>query len=163
VAQVSAVDDVIAALLTTIGAYESEGIRYLDAALTKPVCDGVPVTATAASGFVLIGDDGAPEVTGEPAASVTQDWGTFEAGSRTEEGTVTCAVVSQSGDDDLAVHRAATKADMVTVEARLRATDNLGGVVAAGGIDTISLHQGRNANGGFVRRVFTYRYTAYQG
>jgi len=152
VAQVSALDDVITALLTA-----------LDTALTVPVYDGLPATSAADTEFVLIGDDGATETVGEPAATSNQDWSTFELGSRAEEGTVTCAVISQSGDDDLAARRAASRALMVSIEAALRATENLGGVVAAGGIDTITLYQGRNANGGFVRRVFTYRYTAYQG
>lgn len=162
-AQVSALDDVIAALLTTIGAYTSNGVRYVDAAFTKPVYDGLPATSAADSEFVLVGDDGAPELTGEPAATSTQDWATFEAGSRQEEGTVTCAVISQAGDDDLAARRVASKAVMVSIETTLRTTENLAGVVAVGGIDTITLHQGRNANGCYARRVFTYRYVAYQG
>jgi len=152
VAQVSALDDVITALLTA-----------LDTALTVPVYDGLPATSAADTEFVLIGDDGATETVGEPAATSNQDWSTFELGSRAEEGTVTCAVISQSGDDDLAARRTASKALMVSIETALRATENLGGVVAAGGIDTTTLYQGRNANGCFVRRVFTYRYTAYQG
>jgi hypothetical protein len=151
-AQVSAVDDVIAALLTA-----------LDTALTVPVYDGLPATSAADTEFVLVGDDGAVETVGEPAATNTQNWATFELGSRAEEGTVTCAVISQSGDDDLAARRAASKTLMTSIETALRATDNLAGVVAAGGIDTITLHQGRNANGSYVRRVFTYHYTAYQG
>ncbi len=151
-AQVSAVDAVITALIST-----------LDTALTVPVYDGLESTSAADTDFVLVGDDGAVETVGEPAATSNQDWSTFELGSRAEEGTVTCAVISQSGDDDLAARRTASKTTMAAVEAALRATENLGGVVAVGGIDTITLHQGRNANGCYVRRVFIYRYTAYQG
>jgi hypothetical protein len=52
---------------------------------------------------------------------------------------------------------------MVSIETALRATENLGGVVAAGGIDTITLHQAYTPDGCYARRVFTYRYVAYQG
>jgi hypothetical protein len=152
-AQISAVDAVIAALLTT-----------LDTALAVPVYDGMEATSASDTEFVLVGDDGDPDaLTNEPAAEVTQDWAAFELGSRDEEGVVTCAAISQSGDSDLAARRAASKALMVSIEAALRASENLAGVVAVGGIDTIRLYQMRNTNGSVARRTFTFRYRAFQG
>jgi hypothetical protein len=150
-AQISAVDDVIAALLSVLGA-----------ALSVPVMDGLEVTSSSLEDFVIIGDDASlTNFTGRAATS-TQTPSTYEPGSRNEAGSVTCAVISQSGDDDLAARRAASKVTMAAVEAALRATDNLGGVVATGYIASIDLFQARNAAGSMVRRVFTFAYTKFQ-
>jgi hypothetical protein len=151
--QVTAVDAVITALLALI-----------DAAVDVPVYDGIEPTSAADTDLVIVGNDGSPDAaTGEPAATVTQEWGSFEQGTREETGTVIGCVISQSGGDDYPTLRASSLATLSAVEAALRADDNLGGLVAAGSITSVVTFQARNANGAIVRRVWTYTYTTYQG
>lgn len=148
---VSAFDDVVTALLTTLGS-----------ALPVPVLDGLEDESAALPDFVIIGDDGSPSSTSGRAGSYTQSWSTYEMGSRDEIGTVTCCVISQSGEDDMPARRASSKATLDAIEAVLRASDNLSGIVAAGFIQTVEVYYIRNASGTMVRRVFTYQYKEFQ-
>lgn len=152
-AGVSALDDVLAALVTVFQTAVGASV---------PVYDALPVTAAADLQLVLVGDDGDAN-SDEPAATTTQTRETRNiVGAYTEAGDVTCAVICQTGDDDVPALRVASRALMAAVEAAVRADPTLGGVVVRALIETVTLWQIRNANGSAVRRVFTVHYDANQ-
>lgn len=150
--QVSQVDAVIDAL---IAVFTTAELTVLDGS-DDPSGDR-PATWAA----VIVGGDGDPLGVGRPAAVTSQTLGSMDQGSMDETGAVTCAVVSQSGDDDLAGRRADSLTLLGEVESALRNDSTLGGVVADGYVEGIQTYQAR-ARGSFVRRVFTYRFTVYQ-
>jgi hypothetical protein len=149
-AAVSQVDAVITALITAL---TTAGLVVLDGT-DEPRGDD-PGT------FVIVGGDGDPLGSGRPAAIATQAPGVFGgAGVDESPGVVTCAVISNSGDDQLATCRANSLTAYTTVEATLRADPTLGGVVGDGYVDGMQLFQ-RRTRGAHVRRVFTYRFVVY--
>lgn len=152
-AGVSAVDDVLAALLAVFAAAVGTSV---------PVYDGLPATAEADLAFVLVGDDG-DATSDNPAAAVTQTRAERNiAGAYSEAGDITCAVICQTGDDDLPGLRTSSRALMFAIETAVRADPTLGGVAVRSRIDDVTLWQVRNANGSAVRRVFTVHYDANQ-
>lgn len=152
-AGVSALDDVLTALVATFQAAVGT---------TVPVYDGLPATASADLAFVVVGDDGDPASADNPAGSTTQTRAERMDGSTTESGDVTCALICQTGDDDLPGLRTASRLLMLALETGLRADRTLGGVAIRSNIDEVALWQSRNANGSAVRRVFTVHYDASQ-
>lgn len=151
-AWVSRVDAVITALLA---AFEAAGLNVLDGS------DDPSGDRPAAWAGVVVGGDGDPLGVGRTAAVSNQALATFNRGSMDENGGVTCAVVAQSGDDDLAGRRAESLTLLTEIESILRTDPTLGGVVADGFVENVQTYQAR-ARGSFVRRVFVYRFTAYQ-
>lgn len=154
-AGVSALDDVLTALVATFQAAVGT---------TVPVYDGLPATASADLAFVVVGDDGDPTGGDTAAGTVTQQRGVDRIDGRTTEtGDVTCALICQTGDDDLPGLRSTSRTLMAALETAIRADRTLGGVVIRSNVDTVDLWQTRNANGSAVRRVFTVHYDANQG
>lgn len=152
---VSALDDVLAALVTIFGTAVGT---------TASVYDGLPATSAADTAFVVVGDDGDPTSGDTPAGTVTQARMLDRIDGRTTEtGDVTCALICQTGDDDLPGLRSTSRGLMAQLEAAVRADRTLGGVVIRSNVDTVDLWQIRNANGAAVRRVFTVHYDANQG
>lgn len=152
-AGVSAVDDVLAALQTMFQAAVGSSV---------PVYDGLPITAEVDRQFVLVGDDGDAN-SDEPAATTTQTRETRNiVGAYTEAGDVTCAVICQTGDDDLPGLRATSRNLMALLEAAVRTDPTLGGAVVRAQVTDVTLWQVRNAKGSAVRRVFTVHYDANQ-
>lgn len=153
-AGVSALDDVLAALV---------GILQTALGTAVPVYDGLPATASADLQFLVVGDDGDPTSGDNPAGSTTQTRAERMDGRTTETGDVTCALICQTGDDDLPALRTASRLLMLGIETALRADRTLGGVAVRSNVDDVTLWQTRNANGSAVRRVFTVHYDAFQG
>jgi hypothetical protein len=155
VAGVSVLDDVLTALVTIFQTAVGSPV---------PVYDGLPATASADLAFVVVGDDGDPAGGGTPAGTVTQARGVDRIDGRTtESGDVTCALICQTGDDDLPGLRVTSRTLMAALEAAVRADRTLAGVVIRSNVDTVDVWQTRNANGSAVRRVFTVHYDANQG
>lgn len=151
-ASVSVLDDVLAALLTIFQAAVGTSV---------PVYDGLPATSAVDLDFVLVGDDGDPANSDQPAGTITQERVELD-GRVTEVGDVTCCVISQTGDDDLPGRRASSRALMLAVETAIRADRTLGGVVTRSNVADVTLWQARNERGSVVRRVFTVHYDAFQ-
>jgi hypothetical protein len=82
---------VIAALVTKFAA--------LPALAGVPVYAALPVTDAADPDFVVIGHDG--RVDSETELTVTYEWANLNCTSRYELGEIPCALVTQSGDDDM--------------------------------------------------------------
>jgi hypothetical protein len=150
-AWVTRTDAVITALLA---AFENAGLNVLDGS-DEPTGDRPSAWAG-----VVVGGDGDPLGVGRAAAVSNQAQATFNRGSMDESGLVTCAVLAQSGDDDLAGRRSESLALLTEIEEVLRTDPTLGGVVADGFVEGVQTYQAR-ARGSFVRRVFNFRYTAY--
>lgn len=151
-AWVSRVDAVISALLE---AFEDAGLNVLDGS------DDPSGDRPATWAGVVVGGDGDPLGVGRAVANTNQSLATFNRGSMDESGLVTCAVLAQSGDDDLAGRRTESLALLTEIETILRTDPTLGGVVADGYVENVQTYQAR-ARGSFVRRVFSYRFVAYQ-
>jgi len=151
VAAVSLLDDVIAALVSICQGAVGTGV---------PVYDGLPPDLDDVS-LVVVGDDG---MAGEnPAGSTVQTRTDYNlAGATTEAAYVTCAVICQTGDDDLPGLRATSRALMLAIETAIRGDRTLGGVVIRSNVDDVTLYQIREG-GSAVRRVFTVHYDARQG
>lgn len=150
---VSQVDAVLTALQTVFAVAVGTSV---------PVYDGLPVTASADTAFVLVGDDGDP-TSDQPAAAVTQTRTERSiTGAWTESGDVTCSVICQTGDDDLPGLRATSRTLMAAVEAAVRADPTLGGAAVRAQVVDLTVWQVRNAQGSAVRRVFTVHYDANQ-
>jgi hypothetical protein len=149
VSQVDAVIDALIAALTTAGLYVLDGSD-------DPTGDRPAIWAA-----VIVGGDGDPLGVGRPAAVSNQTLATTDLGSMDELGGITCAVVAQSGDDDLSGRRSESLTLLGEVESALRNDSTLGGLIADGFIEGVQTYQAR-ARGSFVRRVFTYRFTVYQ-
>ena len=152
-ASTAAVDDVIAALLTTFQTAVGTSV---------PVYDGpAPDDALAQTQFLLVGDDGGEEA-GEAATLTQTRVERTLTYVTTESGDVTCAVVCQSGYDDFPGLRTSSRTLMQAVEARLALDRTLGGVCERALITDVTLWQERTQGGSFVRRVFTVHYDARQ-
>lgn len=151
-AQVSQVDVVLTALMA---AFSEAGLTVLDGS------DDPRGDRPSAWVAVIVGGDGDPLGVGRPAAVTNQTLGSMDRGSMDEVGAITCAVIAQSGADDLAGRRTESLALLGHVETVLRNNSTLGGVVADGYIEGVQTYQAR-VRGSFVRRVFTYRFTVYQ-
>lgn len=146
---VSVLDNVIGALVT---------IFQTAVGTSVPVYDGLPGTQVTDFDLVIVGDDGDPANADNPAGTTTQERIRMD-GATTEFGDVTCAVICQTGDDDLPGRRARSQVLMLALETALRADRTLGGVVIRSNIDTVALFQTRTGGSG-VRRVFTVHYDA---
>lgn len=123
------------------------------------VFDAVPVTGDALTDFVVIGailetDDG------RSGTFTQRDHDLGPANTRYEEGRITCLVVSQSGDDDVATRRAAAFSTLADIEDVLRAritfgVDNTLWVELAAG----DVLQGLTPDGAFCQINFDLTYS----
>jgi hypothetical protein len=147
---VSQIDEVIEGLLA---AGVSAGLNVLDG-------NDEP-SSRSLNRCLIVGGDG--DFTGTPRAVGGSDQ-VFAAvgGPRDEQGSITCAMLAQSGGDALTTVREWSLTDLTAFEAALRADETLGGRVAAGLIAGQQLYAFRSREGATVRRVLTYRFTVYQ-
>lgn len=135
-------------------------VALLDAQLTIPVFDGVPVTSDYIPDAVIIGnqpgkDDGA-------AGMISQEYHELGVGAkRNETGEIRCAAMSQTGDDTLSVVRSNVLATVATVEAALRTSINLGlADLLYVEVRVGEMFQGATTRGVFAECRFTIAYTA---
>ncbi|MGZ0231115.1 hypothetical protein [Streptomyces sp. CPS1] len=113
----SRVSDLIDALVAALQA--SPGLS------TVKVVDGPIVSDSAAKEWVFVGYDGDPE--GDFITSTTQqDWAGIGAKKKSEDITLTCAVVVQRGSTDVRACRIRTFEVFAAVEDVLRADPSLG-------------------------------------
>ncbi len=142
-----------------LGAVLDALVTTLDAGTAVEVYDGLPVTSSAPADFVIVGGTDDPD---DNAADLTQEWAGLGKESRNETGSVTCAVISQSGDTVVKTHRDRVLVILGELETAIRADPTLGGVVAAGWLHVTAgaLNQQQNANGSRARVTFTVAYRA---
>ena len=143
-----------------VGAVIDALVTTFSAGTSSDVLDGPSVRSSAAGTFALVG--GTLE---ESSVPIQQDWAGLGRNSRTEDGQIPCAVVSQSGDsDDQAIkrHRDAALALVAELEAAVAADPTLGGAVQAGWLHITSsdLVQSQNQNGSAVVITITVSYRA---
>lgn len=127
-----------------------------DAAL---VLDGPNGTADVATDYVVVGGTEDPD---DDAGEFDQDWRGLGAKARQETGTVTCAVLAATGDDDIPTTRARAFEILGQLETAARTDPTLGAAINSGWLHVTNgrASQRRNANGAYVRIVFTVSYSA---
>lgn len=135
-------------------------ITLLDAQLSIPVFDGIPVTSDYIADAVIVGnqpgkDDGA-------AGLITQEYHEVGVGAkRNESGEIRCAAISQTGDDTLSVVRTNALATVASVESALRTSVNLGlADVLYVEVRVGEVLQGATTRGVFAECRFTIGYQA---
>lgn len=115
----SRVHDAITALVAALEA--DAGVTALATVIDGPLLTGdTPATA------VFVGYSGDPSDGMAATANWTQTWAGLGAGRRDEQFDVLCAVVSWSGDTDVAARRQAVLAAFDAVATALRAALNIG-------------------------------------
>jgi len=121
---------------------------------------GVPILSDAPADFVIVGgrDDA-----NYMAGATVQDWNGLGARTRVEEGRVVCAIIAQSGDDDLAGQQDRAHAVLAQVEDVLRADPTLGGIVSSGWLQVLDtlLEQRSTGAGTYARLTVTIGYQAH--
>ena len=114
------------------------------------VYDGPPRQDPSEKKYAIVG--------GEEAGNYAQDTDptdTFTA----ESGEVVITVVSRSGDDELAPHRATTKAWVDALAATVNADRTLGGILRAGSVAYVRADIRQVTSGGvYVERAVTISY-----
>lgn len=135
-------------------------VALLDAQLSIPVFDGIPVTSDYIADAVIVGnqpgkDDGA-------AGLITQDYHEVGGGAKRDEtGEIRCAAISQTGDNTLSVVRGNALATVASVEAALRTSVNLGlADLLYVEVKVGEMFQGATTRGVFAECRFTIAYTA---
>jgi hypothetical protein len=130
------------------------------AALTSAVvADGPQANSDAANDWLFVGADGDAPDEGNEAAAVEQSWMAF-ARTKQEDGEVTCAVVSRSGDTNIPALRARAYALFSAAEDALRADNTLGGLLMQSYVSAHQYSPAQTTQGGRVRVVFTVTYQA---
>jgi hypothetical protein len=145
---------VIAALRTKF-----EGLPALEGV---PVFCALPVSAGDDRDLVLVGHDG--EVDSENAATVEYEWANLACTSRYELGSIPCAVISQSGDDDMQAKFNRAQLLLAAMENAL-VTDiatagPLSGLVMIAHITSGTMRSLQNQAGACVLAPFTVTYRA---
>jgi hypothetical protein len=115
------------------------------------------LTESADPDFVLVGHDGSTESAG-PAGSEQQEPAGQGGYWRTARGDLTCAVLSQSGDTDMAARRARAEALLALLDAPLRADPTLSGVTQFGWMSSATSYEVQNSVGCVARYVFTWHW-----
>jgi hypothetical protein len=130
------------------------------AALTDiNVVDGPQVTSDAASDWLFVGYNGdTPDEYNEGAIGL-QSLMAF-AKVKGDDGQVTCAVVSVSGDTDITATRARANGFLSAAEAAVRADMTLGGLVMHAFVSDYRYTPVQTQQGAKVRLVFTVTYKA---
>lgn len=129
------------------------------------VLDGIPPIDTFGD-FLIVGAED-PEARGfELSADTTQEWTYANTTARSQEGDVTCAALSWSGDTDAKAVRDAAYATTHAVEQLLRDDPSLGLVpsaarmLVAGYGTRETLSQAQDDNGASAIVVFTVHFQA---
>jgi len=150
--KLAAVGDALKSALTTAVAAQSP---------TVPVYRGKDwlITSDVPADFLLVGHDGSREPgEGPPAGSEEQEPAGQGGGWRTARGTITCAVISQSGDTDMDARRARCEALLDLIDALLRVNPTLTGVVQFGWISSVAQFEEQRSEGSVARYVFGYHF-----
>lgn len=135
-------------------------IALLDAQLTIPVFDGVPVTSDYISDAVIIGNQ--PGKDDGSAGLISQEYHELGVGAkRNEVGEIRCAAMSQTGDDSLSTVRSNALSTVASVESALRTSVNLGlADLLYVEVRIGEMFQGATTRGVFAECRFTIAYTA---
>jgi hypothetical protein len=123
------------------------------------VVDGPQVTSDASSDWLFVGFNGdVPDEYNEGAAGL-QSLMAF-ARVKGDDGQVTCAVVSRSGNADITATRARANGFLATAEDAVRADMSLGGLVMSAFVSDYRYSPVQTQQGAKVRLVFTVTYKA---
>lgn len=124
------------------------------------VHDAVPVTGDYDPVAVLVGATAADD--SGLAGTIRQEWHDSGSGSRRDEyGEISCTVLAQSGDDDLAATRSALFTALGTVSTTIRNNYALGvSQVTYSEIEFGDIRQGHTQHGVIAEADFTITYKA---
>lgn len=128
--------------------------------LSVRIFDDLPNTEEYLETFLVAGHDGDPE-SGLASSSVPIERAAFERSTRDEAGTLTLAVIAQSGrsdDGDLAAARTAASEVLDELAAEIEADSTMGGATSDAWISNVDTFPGRNDAGAVVRQVVTVSY-----
>jgi hypothetical protein len=121
---------------------------------------GQYLTSVPDSDFVIVGHDGSADLL-LPAGVEEQEPAGQGDRQRTVRGDLTCAVISQTGDEtDMAGRRTRAEALLALLDAPLRTNYTLSGVVQFSWMSATNVVETQNANGCVARYVFTFHYQA---
>lgn len=139
-------------------------ILYLTAMWTTAlagvnVVDGPQVTSDAADDWLFVGFNGDVPDEYNEAATGQQSLMAF-AKVKGDDGQVTCAIVSRSGDSDITATRLRANGFLSAAEAALRADMQLGGLVMHAYVSDYRYSPVQPKQGAKVRFVFTVTYKA---
>lgn len=125
------------------------------------VLDGYGVTEFTGN-YLMIGIDDPYRPDASVSASSTQDWAHANYTTRNEEGDVTCAAVSWSGDANQKTSRDAAYATTAAVENLLRANPSLGltALLWTSYGTTTQLEQSQDEDGSWALVVFSVHFRA---
>lgn len=130
------------------------------AALTDVnVVDGPQVTSDAADDWLFVGYNGDIPDEYNEGATGQQSLMAF-AKVKGDDGPVTCAVVSRSGDSNITATRARANAVLSAAEVAIRADMQLGGLVMHAYVSDYRYSPVQTQSGAKVRLVFTVTYKA---
>ena len=128
------------------------------AALTGvTIADGPQVNSDPTADWLFVGFNGGSPDEFNEGATAQQSMLTFNRG-KAEDGQVTCAVVSVSGDTNIPATRARAYAFMATAEDAVRNDMTLGGLVMHAFVSDHRYSPVQTDNGAKVRIVFTVTY-----
>lgn len=121
------------------------------------VYDGPVVTGEVPLDFIVIGGTEDPD---DEPSSFDQSWNGLGNKSKNEQGEITCAVLVDTGDENVKVARDRALAILGEVETKVRADPSLGGVLIGGWCQVSGGRhvQRLNTQGLYVRVVFTVAY-----
>lgn len=121
------------------------------------VYDGPVVTAAVPNDFLVIGGTEDPD---DEPSSFDQSWNGLGNKGKVESGEVTCAVLVDTGDEDVKVARDRALAILGEVETKVRNDPSLGGVLSGGWCQVSGGRhvQRLNSQGLYVRITFTVAY-----
>lgn len=123
------------------------------------VVDGPQVTSDASSDWLFVGFNGdTPDEYNEGAVG-QQSLMAF-AKVKGDDGQVTCAVVSRSGNTDITATRARADGFLAAAEGAVRADMTLGGLVMSAFVSDYRYSPVQTQQGAKVRVVFTVTYKA---
>lgn len=128
------------------------------ASLGAVVYTALPVTAAPDEDVVLVGHDG--DIDSDTSTTVEYEWANLAATSRYEIGSVPCAVISQSGDDDMQARFAQAQLVLRALENSLVADLSLSGLVMIAHITSGGLRPLQNQGGARVLCPFYVTYRA---
>src|SRR4051812_18153965 len=116
------------------------------------VLDGPAIASEEMTEFIVVGDE-SDDSSGE--STFTQDWAGLGAGAKDDEGSVSCTIVVQAGDDDLKTRRLRAFTILGLCEAAQRGNLSLSGIVIfsairSGTYQPVSNERGTAARVGFI-------------
>lgn len=128
-------------------------------ATTVETWDGPKTTGVDPLEVIIVGGTEDPA---DDGGDVDQEWAGLGAKAKDEHGTVTVAVIVQTGDDSVKVNRDRAFVILGLLETAVRADPTLGGVVSGGwlNVSTVRIRQRSNENGTYCRVSVDFTYHA---